>query len=102
MSFSTCLHSSITGSPTASVSEISGALDGTMSYSIPSMHIPSSLRVPISSSISLAATPELTPPTSRSSLLCKVAGLAPSSSSDWPSGSLTCSISEFWFPHSLF
>ncbi|CAE7134405.1 unnamed protein product, partial [Rhizoctonia solani] len=72
--------SSITASPTASVSEISGISGGSVAFSIPSAHIPISVHVPISPSVTSVATPELTPPSSRSSPSRDAVGLTPSPS----------------------
>ncbi|KAG8703829.1 hypothetical protein FRC08_002616, partial [Ceratobasidium sp. 394] len=71
----------ITMSPSVSISAISADLLRTPSQSVrePAAS-PVSLQIPVSPSISSAATPELSPPSSRSSSSAELAGLTPSPS----------------------
>ncbi|KAG8703012.1 hypothetical protein FRC09_004398 [Ceratobasidium sp. 395] len=75
------LSSAFTSLPSLSVPAISEDLLQTPGRSIPKpAGAPVSLHIPISSSLSSTATPELTPPSSRSSPSAELAGLTPSPS----------------------
>ncbi|KAG8704816.1 hypothetical protein FRC11_009570, partial [Ceratobasidium sp. 423] len=108
LSSSILSDSSITSSLMGTISEISGVSGETMSLMIPLAPTPISFSLPQSPSISLAVTPELTPPSSQPSLeSCEEVRLTPSPSVQ-PDGLLDVSIkssspSLLWSPsiHSI-